>query len=475
MPLEPSVSIDMNRIVQLFRLLGGRWNRWLDSLSPYDPEAIRAGGGKPVEIDDAPVRKRFALIVIIAFATFLLWAFFAPLDAGVSVPGNVVVFGNRKAVQHPSGGVVESIAVREGSVVKKGDLLLKINPLNVEANLNAVELDYINALAAESRLLAERSNSSIRWMDELAVMADDPRAREARQLQQYMFDSQKKDMEGQRQILQEQLDGYGKQLAESHNIQKIRQRQLELMNEEMKNNKELADEGFIPRSKANEIERNRSEVLASLASTASDISKTLSTMAGTRLQLAQLSITRRKDVDSQLADVQKNRKGMKSKVDSLRFDLSLAELRAPVSGVVVNSKVYTVGGVIQGSQMLMEIVPMESTLIVEAQIPPNMIDKVHVGLEADIRFSAFNMNTTPVIPGKVKLIGADKIKNPEKGNDEYYLAQIETTAHGRALLEGKTLQPGMPVEVIIKTGERSFMSYLTKPITDRFAKSFKED
>lgn len=459
----------------IFGRIGASWQRWLDGFSPYDAKAIRAGGGKAIEIEDTPVRKRFAHIIFVAFVAFLIWAFFAPLDAGVSVPGSVVVYGNRKAVQHPAGGVVESIAVREGSSVKKGDLLLKINPLNLEATLNSAELEYINALAAESRLMAERNALPIMWMEELTAMGDDPRAREAKQQQQYMYDSQKRDTDGQRRILEEQLQGNEKQLHETHNIQNFRQRQLELMTDQLKNNKELADEGFVPRSKANDIERSRSEILASLASSQSDISKTLSTIAGIKLQLSQLTIARRKEVETQLTEVQKNRKSLKSRVDSLRFDLSLSELRAPVSGTVVNTKVFTVGGVIQGGQLLMEIVPMETSLIVEAQIPTHLIDKVHIGLEADIRFSAFNMNTTPVIPGKVKLVGADKILAPEKGNAEFYLAQVETTSKGRELLGDKVVQPGMPVEVIIKTGERSFMSYLIKPIADRVARSFKED
>jgi protease secretion system membrane fusion protein len=209
--------------------------------------------------------------------------------------------------------------------------------------------------------------------------------------------------------------------------------------------------------------------------TASDISKTLSSIAGIRLQLAQALTTRRKDIESQLPDIQKIRMSQKSKAESLRYDLSLAEIRAPVAGVVVNTKVFTVGGVIQGGVVLMEIVPQESTLIVEAQIPPDVIDKVHLGLNADMRFTAFSQNTTPVIPGKVKLVGADKIPDLQKPGNEYYLAQIETTAKGRVLLGSNVIQPGMPVDVIIKTGERSFMSYLTKPFADRLAKSFKED
>ena len=463
----------MNKITQLFKVIADRWNRWLDGLSPYNPDAVRTAGMSPVEIDDTPVKKIFVHVVVISFVAFALWAFFAPLDAGVSVTGTVVVSGNRKAVQHPTGGVVESILVSDGAKVKKGDLLLKLNPLNVEANLSSAELDYINAMAAESRLQAEHNNTPIHWMDDLEVMGTDPRVREAKQLQMYMFESRNKDYEGQRHILQEQLEGNEKQYKELLNVQKFRQRQLELMTEEMKSNKELSDDGYVPRSKANETERTMTDMMASMANTSSDISRALSAMAGIKLQIVQLLNTRRKETDGQLADMQKNRKSLKGKVDVMRFDLSLVEIRSPVSGVVMNTKVFTVGGVIPGGSVLMEIVPQDSMLIIEAQIPTTLIDKVHKGLEADIRFSSFNMNTTPVIPGKVKQVSVDKVSNPPA--PEYYQAEIETTVKGRILLGGNIVQPGMPVEVIIKTGERSFMSYLSKPISDRFAKSFKED
>lgn len=456
----------------------GRFDRWLESLNPYKPEDVLAQGGVPVEVEDTPGRKRLARIVTFAFIAFMLWAFFAPIDAGVSVQGSIVVYGSRKAVQHPAGGVVSKINVKEGSHVKQGDTLVSINPLTTEANLNSTELDYINALAAESRLNAERADMPIDWLGELDAMpADDRRVAEAKQMQLSLYGTRRKDQVSQKQMQQEQKEGSERQMVELKHIMALRRKQLEVMTEEVRNNRELAAEGYIPRSKANELERNRDEMLTSLATTSAEITKLASSIAANRLQIHQIDVTFRKDVDSQLADIQKTRMSLKNKVDALKFDLSLTELKAPVGGVVVGLKVTTEGGVIQAGQVLMEIVPVESSLIVEAQVPPAMIDKVHVGLEADMRFTAFNQTTTPVIPGRIKLVGADRIEPPNGGGngEGYYLAQIETTTEGKALLGGKAIQPGMPVEVIIKTGERSFMSYLLKPISDRLARAFKEN
>ena len=448
---------------------------WLDALNPYNPDQLERDGVKPIQVEESESKRTLSIIVVLSFMLFMGWALLAPLDAGVSMTGTVVVMGNRKAVQHPAGGVVTELRVREGDTVKQGDVLLKVNPLTTEANLSGAEIDYINALANESRLQTEREGSaSISWSNELQKFGNDPRVVEAKALQVKLFQSRRSEFGDQQRIYQEQLLGLQAQLRELHNVIKLRKEQLAVISDEALSNRELATQGFIPRSRANEVERSRSEMLSNLSSVTSEIAKTQSAISSTRLQMTQHLSTFRKEADTQLAEVQKNRKAGRSKVDALQFDLSLSEIKAPVSGTVVGLKANTVGGVIQSGMVLMEIVPKDGRLIVEAQIPTTSIDKVQVGLTADMRFSAFNLNTTPIIPGRITLVGADKITgtNPQQG--EFYLAQVETTAEGLKLLGDKVVQPGMPVEVIVKTGERSFFSYLIKPLSDRFARSFKD-
>lgn len=453
----------------------GWFSNWLDGLNPYDPERLERDGVKPISVEESDSKRTISIMAVICFVLFMGWSVFAPLDSGVNVPGNVVVLGNRKAVQHPAGGVVTELRVREGDTVKQGDILLKVNPLNTEAVLSGVEFDYISAQATESRLQAERESAgSISWLQELQAYGADPRVMEAKALQVKIFQSRRSEFNDQQRIYLEQLVGLQAQLRELQNVIVLRKEQLTVMSEEAVSNRDLATQGFIPRSKANEVERARSEMLSNLSNATSEIAKAQSSIASTRLQMTQHQASFRKDADTQLAEVQKNRKAGKSKVDSLQFDLRLSDIKAPVGGIVVGLKVNTVGGVIQSGMVLMEIVPRDSRLIVEAQVPPTSIDKVHVGLPADMRFSAFNVNTTPVIPGKVVLVGADKIPGSSPQQGDYYLAQIETTGEGLKLLGDKVVQPGMPVEVIVKTGERSFFSYLMKPLSDRFARSFKD-
>lgn len=452
------------------------FSRMMQRFNPYDPDRLRAEGVQPIRIEESRVTSRASRMVIVAFIGFALWSTLAPIDSGANVTGTVVVMGNRKAVQHPSGGVVEQIAVKEGAVVKKGDVLLSLNRLSIDAALNTHELDYINALAAESRLVAERENlRAIAWLPELNQWVKDPRAQEARRQQARLFETRRAEIQGQLRILNEQIAGLSSQALELERIITARGQQIALMSEEAASNKKLALEGFVPMARANEVERANSDFLVSLANTKSELAKTRSSIAATRLQLHQAMAVYNRDIEAQLAETQKQRGSARAKVDSLKFDLSLAELRAPVGGTVVALKVNTVGGVIQAGTVLMEIVPDDQQLIIEAQVPPQLIDRVRVGLDADMRFTAFNLNTTPVIPGRVKLVGADRLPATSKDQPyEYYLAQIETTREGLAQLGSLKVQAGMPVDVVIKTGERSFMSYLLKPLSDRFAKSFKE-
>jgi protease secretion system membrane fusion protein len=181
-----------------------------------------------------------------------------------------------------------------------------------------------------------------------------------------------------------------------------------------------------------------------------------------------------KDIDGQLAEIQKTRDALKDRLQAVEFDRDLTSIKAPVGGTVIGLKLNTVGGTVPSGQVLAEIVPLESALVVDAQVPPELIDKVKVGQIADLRFTAFNVNTTPVISGKVVMVGADKLPAAQGGpQGEFYLAKVEATKEGLVELGNLKIQPGMTTDVIFKTGERTFMSYLFKPITDRFARSFK--
>lgn len=455
--------------------------KWVQKFDPYVPEHLPSRDGlHPILLEESRIKTRFAQYALLAIAVFLVWAMWAPLDDGVHIPGTVMVQGNRKAVQHPQGGVVEKIFVKEGSVVKQGDLLIQINPLGLQADMNAIDLDYINALVTESRLSAERNGlNSIQWLPELAAFGDDSKVKEAKALQERMLVSRQQDLNSKIGILNQEAAGYDAQIRDLSEVIETKRDQLRLLSDELKNLKQLASEGFVPGSKATELERTRSELLADMSSTTSEISKARSAQSAAKLKAAQERSAVLKEVDAELSAIQKSRREFKLNAESVRFNLSLAELKAPVGGTVVGLKVFTEGGVIKGSETLMEIVPQSDKLLVHAKVPPDYVDNVRVGLEADLRFTAFNSTTTPVVPGKVVLLGADRLNKTAQDSEatppEYYIAHVETTPQGVAMLGTNTVQVGMSVDVIVKTGERTFMSYLLKPVIDRFATSFREN
>jgi protease secretion system membrane fusion protein len=359
---------------------------------------------------------------------------FAPIDTGVTAQGVVMVSGYRKALQHPTGGVVQAILVKEGQEVQEGDILIRVNPLKAEADLTTAQLQYYNVLATEARLLAERHGSKkITWPAELLEMSSDPRVVDAKHAQEKLFETRYKE--------------YGMALVS-------RRAQVESLREEAKSNAELAKEGYVSRMQANQVERTKIEA---------------------EMALNTLQASYQKDVDGQLAEVYKNRDALKSRLDAVSYERDLAAIRAPVTGTVVGLKVNTIGGTITAGQLLAEIVPKEAILMVDTQVPPFLIDKVKLGGQADMRFVSFNANITPTVPGIVKHIGVDRRPNDTPAtDDDNYLAQIEATPEGMAKLGTLQVQAGMPVDVVFKTGERTFFSYLLKPLLDKLAKGFQD-
>jgi protease secretion system membrane fusion protein len=421
-------------LVVQFKELDKKAEGWIQAWNPYHPDVIKYRPMAPVQVEESKIRRAAAKLFLIGFGIFLIWASFAPLDAGVTSQGTVMVSGYRKTLQHPTGGVIQEILVKDGDVVKEGEVLIRINPLKAEAELSTAQLQYINALVSEARLKAERKGEAkITWPAELETFGKDPRVEEAKGIQQKLFDTRRTEIVAV-------LNG--------------RRTQLATLSEEAKNNATLAQEGYVSRSTANQVLRQKVDA---------------------ELALNQMQSTYYKDIDNQLAEIQKTRDALKDRFQAVAFDRDLTAIRAPVAGTVIGLKVNTIGGTVPAGQIVAEIVPSESALVVDAQVPPNLIDKVKVGQTADLRFSAFNANTTPVISGKVIMVGADKLPAAQGApQGEFYLAKVEATKEGLAELGKLTIQPGMPADVIFKTGERTFLSYLFKPISDRFAKAFKD-
>lgn len=421
-----------------------------------------------------PSRRGWALLAV-GFGGFLAWASLAPLDQGVTAPGQVVVSGSRKAVQPLAGGLVSAILVKEGDRVKAGQPLVRFDSTATRSQLEVARAQWIVMQAVEARLTAERlGRTSISYPGALLAIERDPRARDAIRLQNQLFATRRAALDSELSLLHENALGLEAQIKGLEEAREAKREQQRIAREELRNQKELADEGYLPRNRVLEQERMVAQISASIAEDLGNIGRA-------RQQIAEIQVKRisrqqefRKEVETELTDVQKEVRSLASKIEALEFEVNNTEIRSPTEGVVVGLAVHTVGGVVQAGTNMMDIVPENENLRIDAQVPPDLIDKVQTGLDVDIRFPAFNQATTPRIPGIVKTVSADALYDQES-KVTYYKAQVEVTAEGMGMLGKNQIKAGMPAEAFILTGERTMLNYLFKPMADRIRSAFNEE
>ena len=411
----------------------------------------------------------------IGFGGFLLWAGFAPLDEGVPSSGMVAIDTKRKAVQHLSGGIIKEILVREGDQVTEGQLLARLDGAVVRANYQATRQRYLGLRAMEGRLTAEqRGLASVAFHPDVVEASKDVQIRQMMMNQAQLFESRRASLRAELQSIEESVQGQEGLLQAYEGMLVNRRNQQSLLNEELANTRGLVQEGYAPRNRQLELERMVSESSSAIAELQGN------TIRGKRMinELRQRAIVRqqdyRKEVESQLGEVVREVEGDAEKLQAVRDDLTRADIKSPAAGQVVGLAFQTVGGVIGPGHKLMDIVPQDQALLLEAKVAPYLIDRIHTDLPVDIRFSSFANSPQLVVKGKVVSISGDLLSEPQTGAT-YYLARVAVTAEGLQKLGKRQLQPGMPAEVIFITGERSMLTYLLHPLTKRIAASMKEE
>lgn len=413
--------------------------------------------------------------LLIGFGGFLLWAGLAPLDEGVPAAGMVAIDTKRKAVQHLSGGIVKEVLVREGDEVKEGQMLMALDPAVARANYESVRQRYLGLRAMQGRLLAEQAGAAtIEFHPDLQSAASDPLIRQQMQNQEQLFMTRRNLLRSDLQSIEESIQGQEGLLQAYRGMLDNRTNQLRLVNEELANLRGLVREGYAPRNRQLEMERMVSDISTSMADLQGNSVRASRTIAELRQRALSRQQEYRKEVETQLADVGREVLAENEKLHAVTNDLDRTEIKAPADGQVVGLVAQTVGGVVAPGQKLMDIVPKGEPLLLEARVAPHMIDRVHAGLPVDVRFSSFAHSPQLVVNGKLVSISADLLTEPQT-NMSYYLARVEVTPEGRKALGKRQLQPGMPVEVIFKTGERSMLTYLLHPLTKRLAASMTEE
>ncbi len=414
-------------------------------------------------------------VLLLGFGGFATWAAFAPLDAGVTADATVQVAGNRKSVQHLEGGTIDELLVKEGDLVKAGQVLVRLNPTRAVAEQGVVSTQYIIAKTTESRLLAERDDvDSVEFDPELTErFHNDSRYQRAVASQERLFQTRRDALKGEIAILRENLAGAEQQLQGLEQVQKSRKSQIAYINRELSGVRELAKEGYLPRNRMFELERDAAQLQAALSNDVVEAGRTRNQIAELKLRILQRHQDYQKEVQSQLSDVQKEASALGDRLSAIDYTVRETEIRAPIEGYVQNLSVHTVGGVIGPGTLLMEIVPTDATYLVQARVPVQSIDRVSPGLDVDISFPALNQRTIPNIPGKVLTLSADRLVD-EATHMPYYLAQVEVTPAGVDMLQNEVIRAGMPAAVLIRLGERTMLNYLLKPFIERLDRSFKE-
>lgn len=427
---------------------------------------------------DAGTYSRLGWFIVLAGVLgFFLWASFAPLDKGVPLSGTVAKENNRKAIQHQSGGTIDQILVKDGDVVKAGQVVVRMNAVTSRAGAEMTRGQLFSARATEARLEAERDSRDAMALPEVLMpFKDDPRVQDNIALQKQLFSSRRSALHNELAAVDENIAGLKLQvqgLSESRDSKKV---QLGLLKEQLDNMRDLAKEGYIPRSRLLDLERTYAQVSGAISEDIGNIGRTQRQVMELSLRRIQRTQEYQREVRTQLSDVQKEAESLANRLKALDFELAGADVKAPVGGVVVGLAVFTQGGVVSPGFKMMDIVPTDDGLVVEGQLAINLIDKVHTGLPVDLIFSAFNSNSTPHIPGELIQVSADRTVDEHSGQP-YYKVRARVTPAGAKLIASHKLNitPGMPVEMFVKTGERTMMNYLLKPVFDRSKSALAED
>ena len=418
-----------------------------------------------------PVRIGLTIFALV-FGVFGGWAAFAPIDGAAYAPGEVTVESQNKSVQHLEGGIIAEILVGNGDLVEPGQPLLNLDRTQPQAQLDVARTQYMANIVREARLLAQRAGAgSIAWP---AVLDQrDPAAREEIDAQTYIFETRKTALEGNIEVLEQRIGQLENRVVGMEAARAARLLLADSFEAELEDTRELLEQGFSDRIRLRELERNFANSSGEAAELAANIASTEVQIGETILQIQQVEKDSSNEVAAELAETRTNLNDLQERIIALEDVVARTVIRAPDGGFVTGMQTHTVGGVISPGMIIAEIVPEDDELVIEAQVSPNDIDRVALNQEANIRFSAFG-NMTPTIYGEVTNLSADSFQDQNTGIS-YYTAEIMVTPDGMDDLGDLVLMPGMPAEVFITTGERTFLQYLFKPFSNAVARSFRED
>ena len=426
-----------------------------------------------VNTDDRPIRWFGYFILLSTLGVFGGWSYYAPIASSSIAVGKVVVEDHRKTVQHFEGGIIKKLWVREGDKVKAGDLLITLDNTQFKAQVQILQGQYIVRTASSARLNAERrGNQRIDFTEILSI--DDLRVQEAISDQQYLFNTRQKSYKGEIQLLEQRIEQIDSKMVGLQTQIESKQQLIYSYSGEITELEILLEEGFAEKPRVMELKRSHTRLHGEIAGLNAEIATSRMQQGEAKLQIFQTTKKYQADIALQLERVNAELFDIIERLHAEKARVKRTKILSPVAGSILNLEVNTQGGVIRAGEPILDIVPAGARLVIEARVVLQDIDKVSLGSEAKIRFSAFNSKTTPVMEATVTKLSMDSVTD-EKTGEQYYAATLELTEEGREKLEDLVLISGMPAEVLIQTGERTVFQYLVKPATSMIAKAFTEE
>jgi HlyD family secretion protein len=415
-----------------------------------------------------------------AGAAFVLIAGFGTMSATTELSGAVIATGalvvesSVKKVQHPTGGVVEQILVKDGAHVEAGDLLVRLDKTTPQANFDAITMELWEQSARQARLEAQRDGKeTIAFADDLLDAAGAPEVSRIVNGETRLFELQREALSGQKEQLRERVAQLNNQISGLTEQITAKDAEIDLIQKELIGVHELWDKNLVPITRVTALERDAARLHGERGALVASIAESKEKIAETQLQIIQLDENLRSDVGKQLAEIRGKTSDLKQHQITARDQLERIEIRAPQNGTVHQLSVHAKGAVIGAGEQVMLIVPDSDSLVAEVRVAPRDIDQVAPRQGATLRFPTFNQRTTPEINGTVKLVAADVTENERTGNP-YYVVRVGIAPEEIARLRGMRLIPGMPVDVFIRTSERTMLSYLLKPLDDQVRRAFRE-
>jgi HlyD family secretion protein len=400
------------------------------------------------------------------------WAATAELSGAVIAPGTLVVERNVKKVQHRDGGIVSSIHVRNGQPVQSGEILVGLDDTQIRAELNIIQSQLAEMRARRVRLMAERDGAEVMSFpsdfDASSDLAHQSALGEKRQ-----FDENRKTRLSQKEQLNLRITQLGDEIDGLSAQRDAKKRELVLIEKELGQVRKLNDQKLTPISRVYSMERESNRLSGELGNFIAQIARAGGQISEIHVQLIAVDQNVKTEAQGELRQIDSKIAELSEREIAVKDRLNHVDIRAPVSGIVHELAVHTVGGVITPAEQVLLIVPASDELIVEARFAPTDIDQVVIGRNAVLRLSAFSQKDTPELDGTVLHISAD-VTRDERNGTSYYMGRISIGEEERAKLKNLKLIPGMPVEIFVSTGDRTALSYLTKPFVDQMTRAFRE-